>query len=87
MQTREAHGSCWIIEKRRDDAMMQTRRALGVAYFSVSVSFGSIGRAVGRLQPGERKAIFEWQLQQQLTRSTEEEVGRKGPMRIDELGN
>ena len=68
---------------RRDDAMLQTRRALGVVYFSVSVSFVQLD-GFGRLWPAS-EGNLEWQLQQQLTRSTKEEVGRKGPMRIDEL--
>ena len=59
---------------------MQTRRALGVVYFSVSVSFVQLD-GFGWASEGN----LEWQLQQQLTRSTKEEVGRKGPMRIDEL--
>jgi hypothetical protein len=72
---------------RRDDVMLQTRRALGVVYFSVPVSFCSIGRLWTALA-GASSANLEWQLQQQLTRSTKEDVGRKGPkgpMRIDDL--
>jgi hypothetical protein len=36
---------------RRDDAMLQTRRALGVVYFSVPVSFVQLD-GFGRLGPG-----------------------------------
>ena len=60
---------------------------LGVVYFFCICKFFVQLDGFETASAGASEGNLEWQLQQQLTRSTKEEVGRKGPMRIDELGN